>query len=338
VLSGFLITGILLDTKGSAHYFRGFYMRRALRIFPLYYAFLAVAFLGVPEICRYLTCQPSNRPTGLAQAWYWFYVVNWKVLTRAGLTWMAHFWSLAVEEQFYIAWPWVVFVSSRKVLIRLCVGLVACAWLIRLMMFQGGFLGKAYELTPTRLEGLVLGAMAAVIVREPQLLARLQAHLNTVMIAVAGLLAIVIAWAKGFELFKDVVLLNGLTLLAILFTAFLIALLQNMPSVGWIGRFCRTRWMRSMGKYSYAMYVFHVPLIRFLARSCGLKHVVNESALRLPAAWLFAALAVATSYATARASWEFLENPFLRLKRYFPRETSAADEATSSPWQKSVFF
>jgi peptidoglycan/LPS O-acetylase OafA/YrhL len=125
VLSGFLITGILHDAKSSPHYFRDFYVRRTLRIFPLYYSALALLFGVLPVL-------PVAYPAGLAesarhQAWLWCYVTN-VYLARAGawaLPYVSHFWSLAVEEHFYLLWPIVVLTSTRAALLRICVAVSA---------------------------------------------------------------------------------------------------------------------------------------------------------------------------------------------------------------------
>jgi len=113
VLSGFLITGILLDTKGSRHYFRQFYTRRVLRIFPLYYGSLVLFLILLP------TLFPDDQVLHDLHAdavWFWTYLYNVKV-AAAGFTpssALGHFWSLAVEEQFYLIWPIVVLCLGRR--------------------------------------------------------------------------------------------------------------------------------------------------------------------------------------------------------------------------------
>ena len=112
VLSGFLITGILLDTQHAPNYFRRFYVRRTLRIFPLYFLMLAVAVFVVA---------PLQRDSSWAQSvhsyqWtYWLYVSNWTEPFGYSVHGLSHLWSLAVEEQFYLIWPLVVWwLSSRR--------------------------------------------------------------------------------------------------------------------------------------------------------------------------------------------------------------------------------
>ncbi len=122
VLSGFLITGILLDTRDCPSYFKTFFARRTFRIFPLYYGVLAVAIFGVPAILGRAHL-PDLYPRLLAnQFWLWTYTANYLQATGAHtLPGFGHFWSLAIEEQFYWFWPLVVyFASRRKVFQYLC--------------------------------------------------------------------------------------------------------------------------------------------------------------------------------------------------------------------------
>src|SRR5437763_217904 len=115
VLSGFLITGILLDAKGSNHYFRNFYVRRVLRIFPLYYGFLFVFFILAPAL-RPPTPGGPFEGWRASQGWFWSYLSNYQLLFPQWVRPypLSHFWTLAVEEQFYLFWPTVVLLTSRK--------------------------------------------------------------------------------------------------------------------------------------------------------------------------------------------------------------------------------
>ena len=104
VLSGFLITGILLDARGKQNALKVFYFRRVLRIFPLYYAYLIVAFLVLPAF------HAASHVTYSNQWWFWFYCQNIQATFAASFptTGPGHFWSLAVEEHFYLIWPFIV--------------------------------------------------------------------------------------------------------------------------------------------------------------------------------------------------------------------------------------
>jgi peptidoglycan/LPS O-acetylase OafA/YrhL len=128
VLSGFLITGILLDEKGAPRQLHNFYMRRVLRIFPLYYAVLLVAFIVLPALGDRPAWSVANKSN---EIWYWLYLVNWDIPIEGGGGGLSHFWSLAVEEQFYLLWPLAVIALSRSALSRLCLVLIVSAPLAR---------------------------------------------------------------------------------------------------------------------------------------------------------------------------------------------------------------
>src|SRR4051812_48705226 len=101
VLSGFLITGLLLDAKSGPHYFRNFYARRTLRIFPLYYLVLTILFIVLP---RFTALPAPLEDARIHQGWLWTYTSNFFIAARAewALTYVSHFWSLAIEEHFYL--------------------------------------------------------------------------------------------------------------------------------------------------------------------------------------------------------------------------------------------
>ncbi|HEV2844590.1 MAG TPA: acyltransferase, partial [Thermoanaerobaculia bacterium] len=160
VLSGFLITGILYDAKGGENYFRSFYARRVLRIFPLYYGALAVFLLLVPAL----------RPGSF---WHWTYLSNVQI-AREG--WpdsgaLGHFWSLAVEEQFYLFWPVAVLLLARRSLMAACWVCLAGSLLLRVGLHLADQETAAFVLTPARLDSLAAGALLALAARGPEGLA-----------------------------------------------------------------------------------------------------------------------------------------------------------------------
>ena len=170
VLSGFLITGILYDTRNDPYYFRNFYMKRVLRIFPLYYGVLALVFFVAPLIP--LLRGPTLDYLVDRQAWAWLYAVNIYIAKQGewSLSYIEHFWSLAIEEHFYLFWPLVVFALARRprALIAVSLAIALCAMLARL---TGSLMGLSwwttYTLTPFRLDGLALGGFLAVTARQP---------------------------------------------------------------------------------------------------------------------------------------------------------------------------
>ena len=127
VLSGFLITRILLTSKNSRHYFKNFYLRRMLRIFPLYYAALVCGIWLIPAILPETIVQPYLGQSQSHQGWLWSYSVNiartFMPIVSFGM--FSHFWSLAIEEQFYIIWPSVVKWLEPKRLFYVCLSIIA---------------------------------------------------------------------------------------------------------------------------------------------------------------------------------------------------------------------
>ena len=170
ILSGFLITGILYDARNKPHYFRNFYMRRVLRIFPLYYGVLALVFVVAPLIP--LLRGPTLDYLVDRQAWAWLYGVNVYIAIQGdwSFSYLEHLWSLCIEEHFYFFWPVVVFLLARRPrtahrgepggrarrhAARLTGSLMGLSW------------WTTYVLTPFRLDGLALGAFLAVMARQP---------------------------------------------------------------------------------------------------------------------------------------------------------------------------
>ena len=316
VLSGFLITGILLDARGGPGYFRAFYARRVLRIFPLYYAYLAVLFLVVPLLL------PSLDVKSETQGWLWTYLGNVLFAREGGFEaspYTGHFWSLAVEEQFYLAWPLLVWMLPRRRLALVCLGLVAGAFALRFGIHRTTFNATAaYVLTPARMDALALGALVAVAAREPSWWPRVRRGAPWVLGMAAAAVAAV--WVHQGGLFggDPVVQVWAFGPLAAGFAALIVLAVDPAPS----SRFSRTLsrpWLRGAGKYSYGLYVLHYPI--FLAlEAAGFTSIALASALgsRIAGMAAFAAVAGAATFAAALLSWNLLEKRFLRWKDRVP--------------------
>jgi peptidoglycan/LPS O-acetylase OafA/YrhL len=293
VLSGFLITRILLDAKGSPHFLRNFYVRRALRIFPLYYLTLIALFVILPAL-HITPWVPAKQ-----SFWYWIYLHNIPLtFNPALLTGPNHFWSLAVEEHFYLVWPFVVLMLSTRNLYKAVAAAVAVSLLSRMVWAQY----DTYYLTLARLDGLALGAAIAVFAstQPNQSLARLVPWAKGIFgaVAIAMLVPLVL---PHFQLLVMRVLRN--TLIALLFASGLVLIIENRSGI--VSRLLSTPFMRSIGKYSYAMYIFH-PFILDWMYARGMTY-------SLP--WLLAGAAL--TYIAGWISWHALEKPILSLKRYF---------------------
>jgi peptidoglycan/LPS O-acetylase OafA/YrhL len=333
VLSGFLITGILLDAKGSSHYFRNFYVRRVLRIFPLYYGFLFAFFILAPAL-RPPTPGGPFETWRASQGWYWSYLSNYQLLFPQWVRPypLSHFWTLAVEEQFYLFWPAVVLFTSRKGLLRVCLFCIVGSLLFRIWLNWAGLNpGLGYRLTPARLDTLAIGAALAVIVRDQNMWARVRSMARYMIpAAIAGLILLSIP-TRGLAQASIEMETVGYPLIALFSAALITVAIDPAGRHTRLSRFFQTRTMRVLGKYSYALYVFHFPLAPTLERM-GFTQLSFPAIAgsRLPGAIAFTIIAGSISLAVALLSWNLYEKHFLRLKRFFPRREGAITNIPST--------
>ena len=200
VLSGFLISSILLNTRDHPHYFRNFYARRILRIFPLYYLVIGTIFIFLPILSPDLAS--VQQPTW---PYYVFYVQNWftipTLITSNLYSISLYFgpaWSLAIEEQFYLIWPALVLLLSRRKLAFLSIAIVILSLAARLLLVQFDNSWKylqhfIYYGSFTRFDGFSVGALIAIAFRSEQW-KRFFSHFAwpVFLVSVAGMIAIVI--------------------------------------------------------------------------------------------------------------------------------------------------
>lgn len=319
VLSGFLITGILLDTKGQTGYWKSFLVRRAVRIFPLYYATLLGVFVAAPlTVAAIGQWDSASALAAVQRDWFWHccYLQNWLFAYRQ--SWPAdhvlnHFWSLAIEEQFYLVWPLIVAYWAPKNLARLCLGLCATALALRFMFLMTGFDGiTTYVMTITRMDSLCLGALVATAIRNPVSYAWVQRLSCGTLVSLFILtLGIDCVWpvltSQAFGSYS-----LGHTLVGLLFAA-LIGTVAIVPRQHLLYRAFEILPLRTLGKYSYAIYVFH----RFIYEL-----VLTFNWEQVPVSnhgWLIFATTLILSLGAALLSWFVIERHFLELKRYAPR-------------------
>jgi len=318
VLSGFLITGILLESRGRTGYWKSFLMRRSVRIFPLYYATLLVVFLGFPlaVILGFLSHNPIPNQLADQQNWYWFYGQNWLFASQG--TWpegrvLNHFWSLAVEEQFYLVWPLVVAVLPTRSLKWFSIALFVTALGLRYWLLSNGTPGvTTYVMTITRMDSLCAGAIAAIFIREHCFIQRWGRYLPALAIVSAGTLFAVDQISPVLQSQSFAAYSIGHSLLAVTFSLIILALVVCSREHIFARAFSIPP-LRVLGKYSYAIYVFH----RFVYMgvvSCHW-HGLSETYR----GWAIFGATVLGSLLAAEVSWRLLEQPFLSLKKYFPR-------------------
>jgi peptidoglycan/LPS O-acetylase OafA/YrhL len=320
ILSGFLITGILYETRDKPTYFRNFYMRRVLRIFPLYYGVLALVFFVAPLIA--LLRGPTLDYLVDRQAWAWLYAVNIYIAEQGdwSFSYLEHFWSLAVEEHFYLFWPLVVFLLARRpqALIAACLAIALCASLARLMGFLMGLSWwTIVVLTPFRLDGLAMGAFMAVVVRQPEGLERLVRALPRVVAVAGGLLAVTFVWTGPLsnQGIAPVAPVRSMLIQILLACLLLWALIAPGRSV--TARFFCSRTMTFLGTYSYGLYVYHHFISYYLSSNRTELELAHWLGSHGAAVALQATLGASASLALAYLSYELFEKRILRLKRLF---------------------
>lgn len=313
VLSGFLITLLLLrehDATGTVSLPR-FYARRALRIFPAYYAFLALS-IAADLYTGNRNIEPAILP-GI------FYVINYyNAINDHPSISIAHAWSLAVEEQFYLLWPALLLVvagKGREAIIKVLLGLIAVvvawrciAW--GLLGFGSAYIYNSFE---TRFDSLAIGCLLAAASASAwmqELARRLGAHWTLPVVTVALLIAVAVAEGNAFRYtlgFSVHALLLGILLLQAL-------LLYRAPAWSWL------EWapVRYVGRISYGIYLYHI-----FGLAVGRKLAQGNATLAL-------ALGITATVLLASASWHVLESPLLSLRRRFRDSAPALRSARPS--------
>ena len=334
-LSGFLITGILFDTMDAPNRVSNFFARRTLRIFPLFYLVFLLTLLITPWAHWHWSAHWLLWPGYLAndigliqgrpisQPMRDF--INGILRSGHGFSfYFGHFWSLCVEEQFYLVWPWVVFlVRRRETLLKVCLGLMLACPVLRVLAIVF-FLPRALETslllhgTPFRLDSLIFGAAAALLYRGPHR-ERLLTWARP-LAWLAGVLFLVSLHPPRFwysdpvSFFIESV---GFSLIALLSTA---VILRALTPASRFYRVFHLRPLRWVGRISYGAYVFHdIPheLYRLIAHT----HRSGTTLIALPCTLVLASL-----------SYRYFESPFLRLK---PKAAASGEPLTPAPAQAS---
>lgn len=343
VLSGFLITAALLRAKASAsgkgrpdsaQFFGRFYLRRVLRLFPLYYLFLVVLLVLLPQfdgpgatggISRLLERVGWIPGHESAAPWFWLHLSNLPMALRGSFLHesLDVTWSLAVQEQFYLVWPILIYFCPIRRLPLVCLGLVAAS-----LLFRIGAIGwqanpvALYVATPARLGSLAVGSLVAVWhATGAGELSRLGARARAVAaLSMVGLAALILPsvqrWSgTGIEeiasIFQRTPL--ALTLVAAGFGSLLTITLSARPGGVWI-RALSSRPLTALGRYSFAMFLFHQP-IRAVVRQFLLAPIdlPTLAGSRIPGQVVFFGVCLSITFVAAMASWHLFEKHFLHL-------------------------
>jgi len=317
VLSGFLITGILLDARDAPSYYRPFFVRRVLRIFPLYYATLLVLFVLLPA---FGLLPASFKHDPMVELSYWAYFSNSYAPFHQGRgpEGAGHFWSLAVEEQFYLLWPFVIHRRSAGWVMRLCLALAVAGLLLRVAMLATGSPAQAiYQLLVTRMDALALGGAAAAAFRIPSAASWTLNHRGFLLGASLISLVAGAVISRAYNFSHPMTLSLGYTFLAIAFALLVAAgvAADQLGPAGWLGAL---RWslLRRVAKYSYAMYVLSVPL-HFLVGKPALSALGMDPGKSVVVGFTYIIVGTALSFLAAAASFHLFEVHFLNLKDRF---------------------
>lgn len=305
VLSGFLITGILLRTRSQPNYFRNFIVRRVLRIFPLYFLSLFLGILVIPKLFSTDAFDLASRE----QFYLWTYTSNFRMawLNEWCFGAFDHFWSLAVEEHFYLIWPLVVLLLNRRLLSLVCIVLIGVVCLARTFAALDSRFDVAVSVaTFFRADGLCFGAMLAIL---------LTSSIDRKTIRRAGgiILALLMPLLIGVAISGKRFLEIPNTLCpATCFAAITVILLSNRRSI--LVQLMESGWLRALGKYSYGMYVIQLPLLTLMPMR-KLSGILPTNPLSASIAYVIGMFAMIVLI--AMLSFHFYESHFLRLKKRY---------------------
>jgi peptidoglycan/LPS O-acetylase OafA/YrhL len=320
VMSGFLIAGILLDSRDKSHFFGKYYLRRSLRIFPLYYAVLLIWYLILTRT------NYGNDYRNLLQywgspTWFSFYLGNVHLSFMPFLPdkvsptvrWAyGPLWSLQIEEQFYLLFPLAVAFLKKNHLRNLLIVAACLSPLIRILLYcwQPNHWDMQYTLLPCHCEGIALGALIAIRFRSGpwRISTRKLGWCTTGLLLMAASGSVIGTWGTQDEGWNTVWnRLAGYSISSIACACLLLWLICNRGSG--ITRLLRLPPLRYLGKICYGVYLLH-PIGRWMVLEANKKHWIH---LRNNDP-MFVFYGISLSIALAVVSWYCFEGPFLRLK------------------------
>ncbi|HEY9777705.1 MAG TPA: acyltransferase [Planktothrix sp.] len=315
VLSGFLLTDILLKQCSSPHYFRNFYARRCLRIWPLYYGFLALAALVA--VATHSSFHGSQ--SGAALVFSALFLNNvyqsshlpcWMTIGAVAVN---HLWSLSVEEHFYLGWPLIVKWLKPAILLNICFAACVVICLARILFYaHGGNPFAISVLTPFRIDTIFAGSIVACLWHLRTDGSKLHELAKRILvpssIAFSGLL-----YATDFAPAAPILATYGYSIIACTFASLLLLLLSGDRNY-WLNRLLSRRELAVLGKYSYAIYIFHFPVVYMFAEKFENSGLLKNDADVVILGML---APIIVTVGLAILSWHLLEKPFLKLKPRF---------------------
>ena len=324
VLSGYLITAILLANRDEPHYFLNFYARRALRIWPIYYLTL------LPILAAY-RLMPTNYPINSSIILqYLTYTQNiqhiWFDPAARAIQAYSHTWTLAIEEQFYMLWPLMVRTVPRRGLAVVCIAIAVGSGALRGM-------GMSWDVLPARCDGFALGALLALIMSGRYASAEIHKNLLRVLITTVVIAGTAVAlclwdpreiptpWGKLGFLSRGEWMVGPLN---VLFFGLIGVVILNVGRE-WLA-FLRSRPLVYLGTISYGLYLYHIPVlfaVEAVFRKLGSGHSFDASRPMFRSI-----IELTVSITVASLSWRFIEKPVLGLKSRFHYQVEAGTAAT----------
>jgi peptidoglycan/LPS O-acetylase OafA/YrhL len=308
VLSGFLITRILIRTKQSEGFFKNFYIRRTLRIFPLYYLFLILWYVIAP---LFLVMESASSHQ------QFFYVTYLQGFART-FDWNSvgphHFWSLAVEEHFYLFWPLIVYITSNKNLKYVISGIVLFAIIMRGFLLKEGY--SVFLFTFTRIDSLAIGALLALM--ELKNFFRIENSGKFLILFAGMIVTTILIWILFSGEGNNYIQNSRYILLSFTYFAgigYALSIKKNHV----INKILKTSFLNYTGKISYGLYVFHPLVYLFCVQYITTENILLDFVIRFT-----------LSYAIAALSYHYFESAFLRLKKYFEYKRKKAVEIPQS--------
>lgn len=313
VLSGFLITRILLGNHKKNRPLKLFYIRRFLRIIPLYYTSLFFVFLLFP-----LLTSLYEIPAISLQIPFWIYISNYIGKVDVHF-YLGHFWSLAVEMQFYIFWPLVVYCLDNKTITRIILVALCLSLIFRFILVDAG---AAWEVTfswlPFRMDGLLIGSLVAVVFCSGKKISYHYLIIIWSLLIGLGVIIFVIMWyhyaSAIFKHPENEIIFVLRVFLPLIFSMFYGLLLYISLQNNWLSNILSTSFLGLISKYSYGIYVIHFMLVPVFMNTIPIHVLQNYVGTKDLAIYCYFMITSSISFLIAVISFHVIEKPFLDLK------------------------
>jgi len=315
VLSGFLITGKLVEAIQDKNYFRVFYIKRIARIVPAYYFLLLVVFVITPALFHSVAT-PAFIEMKSHQFHYWLFMVN---ILDAYRGWPAYLlfvplWSLSVEMQFYLLWPFITrgYIHFKKMWLLLMIAFCVLAVFFRI--YAGYFFNwrplYRYVMLPGRLDDFALGGLLYISWSKDLFKKKYFVFFLLAVLCLVAAISIMIYFHTAWAFSKSPVDIIGYSVNG-LFWFFLISFSLRTPNK-YIQRLLSAKWLTMTGKYSYGMYLFHVPVYLLVTKCITSLHVSTGIEFVI-----ITFCSVLLTYIIAYLSSTVIERPFLKMRNIF---------------------